>query len=89
MTTYYSYKEVNELINKYLDRGGDFEELEEGLYTYGLAMLHAHPDLKLKTFIIQEVVLNEWSTAFTIRGYNKTPKKYEKMLERVIEAQEE
>ena len=55
-------------------------ELQEGVLGYGLCMLYKKG---LKTFIIKEYYINEWSSGHSIIGYNKMPKKYEKMLEKI------
>ena len=75
----YDYKSVDNLVQKYLDKGGDITTIEEGsLLDYGLAICYGDG---LKTCIIKETYLNEWSSAYTIRFYNKIPKKYAKMIE--------
>ena len=73
---------IETLIKKYFDKGGEVWTLKDGGLGYGLLMLCGQG---LKTTIIKEVYLNEWSSGHTMRMYNKTPIKYEKMLERVLE----
>lgn len=78
----YTISQINQLINQYTDKGGELYPVEEGcLLDYGLAILKGEG---LKTIIIKEKYLNEWSSAYTLRLYNKTPKKYEKILEDLI-----
>ena len=36
---------------------------------------------KYKTAIIKEVYLNEWSSAYSVVFYNKTPLKYQKIID--------
>lgn len=69
-----------DLINRYINRGGNCVELIEGVLGFGVTMLYGNG---LKTFIIKEYYINEWTSGHTIRAYNKTPKKYEKMLEEI------
>ena len=75
----YSCVAVEKLIERYTNKGGEVTEIEEGVLGYGLLMLHGEG---LKTTIVKEVPLNCWSSAHTIRTYNKCPKKYAEMLER-------
>lgn len=77
----YTISQINQLINQYTNKGGELYQIQEGcLLDYGLAILYGE---NLKTIIIKEKYLNEWSSAYTLRLYNKIPKKYEKMLEEV------
>lgn len=78
MAKYYTLGACENLISKYIDAGGEVVTLEEGVLGLGLTMCYGEG---LKTAIIKEVYLNEWSSAHTVRMYNETPKKYEKMLE--------
>ena len=79
MAKLYTYEAVTKIIDKYISKNGEVTEIEEGVLGYGLLMLHGEG---LKTTIIKEVPLNSWSSAHTIRMYNKCPKKYAEMLER-------
>lgn len=63
-------------IDLYLEKGGSVTIIEEGVLGLGTVLLHSGEGLK--TIIIREVYLNEWSSAHTIRCYNKLPKKYER-----------
>lgn len=75
-------KDIEKLIQKYIDNGGEYIELYEGTLGYGvIALVDARG--KLKQFIIKEVYLNEWSSTHTITTYAKRglPKKYDKKLE--------
>lgn len=83
--TYRSFEYINNLINKYLNAGGEVATLQEGSLGYGTMLLYAPKEAKLRTFIIQERFLNEWSSTHTIRGYNNIPDKYQKMLDKVFE----
>ena len=76
------YNDIGKLIDKYIDNGGTYIELYEGVLGYGTIILCDNTG-KLKQFVIQEKYLNEWSSYHTITTYNKRglPKKYEKDLE--------
>ena len=84
--TLYSFTAVEQLMNEYYDRGGLVEIIEEGVLGYGFLIMHG---TGLKTSIVKEVYLNEWSSAHTIRMYNKMPKKYEHILEDYWKKEEE
>ena len=74
--TYYNYKEADNLVKKKNKKGGNVIEFSGSLVDSYL--LYGY---KLKTTIIKEIYLNEWSSGVTIRMYNKTPKKYQKIIE--------
>lgn len=86
MPKLYTAEPISELINRYLDAGGEMVTLEEGVLGYGLTMLYGEG---LKTIIITEVYLNEWSSGHKVRCYNVMPKKYEKMLDEWWKKQDE
>lgn len=69
----YTCSAVEQLINEYVNRGGVAYEIEPGCLGYGFMILTGDG---LKTVIIKEIYLNEWSSAHTIRMYNKIPAKY-------------
>lgn len=75
----YDYKQVDSLIERYLNKGGEALQTREGVLGSGDWLLYDYND-KLKFIVICEVALNCWSSAHTIRAYNKMPKKYEKIL---------
>lgn len=70
MATYHSLAVVEGVIDHYAKNGGNCEELREGVLGYGTLVLTAPG---LKTAVIRERYLNEWSSAHTIRLYNKRP----------------
>lgn len=78
--THYTSTAVQKLISRYVNKGGEVWTLQEGNLGYGLTMLIGDG---LKTVIIREVPENSYSSLHTIRRYNKTPKKYLKMLEEI------
>lgn len=82
MKNLYSCKAVAELIDDYINRGGEVVTIEEGVLGYGITLLYdTREPMRLKFIVIKEVYLNAWSSAHTIRQYNKIPQKYEKMLD--------
>ena len=76
----YNYKAVEQLMNQYIEQGGNVHILDEGSLVYGLVVCEGEC---LKTAVIKEVYLNEWSSAQSIRLYNNMPKKYAKMIEHI------
>lgn len=73
----YTSKAVDQLINHYIEKGGEVTELEEGVLGHGHLLLHG---AGLKTTVVKEVYINEWSSGHKVRSYNETPKKYEKLI---------
>ena len=71
---YFSLKDVDTLINECFDQGYGMETCYEGTLGYGKIVLIA-PDDKHWNFIIQEVYLNCWSSAHTIRRTRKISNK--------------
>lgn len=76
----YSCEAVNDLICRYTDKGGEMYEMREGVLGHGDLLLYDFSG-HLKTIVIREIALNEWSSAHTIRAYNEMPAKYLKILE--------
>lgn len=76
----YTLEAVEQVIDKWIAAGGEITTVKEGCLGWGLTICHGDG---LKTAVITEVYLNEWSSAHTIRIYNKMPKKYKAMLEDV------
>ena len=82
MTTY-TLKSCETLIDTYINTyGGDMFLLEEGVLGLGKILLCAEGK---KTVIIKEIYLTAWSSGHTIRRYNKTPKKYTKLMDKILE----
>jgi hypothetical protein len=77
MKSYYSLAACNELISRYVDKEGEIITLDEGCLGLGTIVCLAEG---CKTAVIQEIYLNEWSSAHTIRLYSKTPKKYLQLI---------
>lgn len=77
----YTLKAVEGLIEKY---GEDSE-----IFTIEGGLLDSYiiTSDKFKTAIIKEVYLNEWSSAYSVVFYNKTPLKYQKIID-LLEGEE-
>ena len=79
---YISIKEIQDLIKRYVDKGGEVIEIIPGCLGYGTTLLlnNGH---NLKEFVIEEYYLNEWSSGHRLMTYNKgISKKYKDMLEK-------
>lgn len=75
----YGCSYVENLMQQYVDKGGEICTIVEGCLGYGLTICHGEG---LKTAVIKEIYLNEWSSAHSIRMYNKCPKKYAEILDK-------
>lgn len=73
----YSLKFIEDLINQYINKGGEIAEVEEGCLGYGTTICFGDG---LKYAVIEERFQNSWSSTHTIKMYNKLPNKYEVML---------
>lgn len=73
----YTLQAVDNLIERYINRGGEIVTITDGVLGYGTTLLVGD---NLKTIVIQEKYLNEWSSGHTIRTYNVTPKKYKEYV---------
>jgi len=73
----YTLEACHDLIDKYYKQGGEAIELTPGCLGLGTTICIGEG---LKSCIIQEVYLNEWSSGHKIRFYNKMPSKYNKLL---------
>jgi len=69
----YSSSAVDKLIANYIERGGETTELDEGVLGHGHLVLTGDG---LKTAVVKEVYINEWSSGHKVRFYNETPAKY-------------
>lgn len=76
----YTLEAVENLIQKYYKKDPEMEMVEviDGVLGYGTTVLRGQ---NLKTAVIQERYVSPWSSTHTIRLYNKTPKKYENLIE--------
>lgn len=73
----YTLKQIDQLINHYLDKGGEVFQIEDGVLGYGHLVIWA-PGLKFAT--VKEVTLNEWSCAHKIRLSHKIGAKAAKVV---------
>lgn len=74
----YTFESIEKLIQQYYERGGEVVEVVSGCLGYGTTICYGDG---LKTAVIQERYVNEWSSTHTIRMYNKMPKKYADMID--------
>jgi hypothetical protein len=77
----YTTKAVQDIISKYVERGGEVIEVVEGVLGYGTTICFGDG---LKFCVIQEHFVNAWSSNHSIRLYNKLPKKYEALIEEYL-----
>jgi hypothetical protein len=76
----YTNEAVENLINKYVERDGEIIEAIEGCLGYGTVICSAYG---CKYAVIEEVFLNAWISAHTIKMYNNLPKKYNNLLQNI------
>lgn len=76
MAKLYTLSAVEKLAEKYHAKGGQVVIVKEGVLLDDMVMLGEG----LKTAIIKSVFLNEWSSAYSVRFYNRLPKKYESII---------
>lgn len=88
MTTY-SYKAVDNLINRYAEKTDNFSNGGIIEFCGSLCDNYILFGDGLKTTIIREKYLNEWSSGSTIRMYNKTPEKYQRIIDLWLDGDEE
>jgi hypothetical protein len=79
MKNYYTIEACENLMQRYEAKGGEITQIYEGGVGLGLIVCHGEG---LKTVIISEVYLNAWSSAHSIRMYDKMPEKYRKLIEK-------
>lgn len=75
----YSLEAVEGLKEQYYESGGQVVTIKEGALLDDLIMFGNG----LKTAVIVNRYLNAWSSAYTVRFYNKVPKKYETLLQNI------
>lgn len=78
--TLYTVSSVEKLIADYLEAGGQMLQMREGTLGCGDVLLYDEGG-RLKTYIIREVYINEWSSGQTVRSYQKIPAKYRALVE--------
>lgn len=79
----YNSEVVNGLIEKYERASGWFEIVDDRtvLLDFNVAILGGKD---LRYCVIKDVFLNSWSSAYSIKFYNKLPKIYKKLLDNPI-----
>ena len=80
----YTLSACENLIQKYLEIGGDVVTLVEGTLGLGLTVCYCEG---YKTAVITEIPLNCWESAHSVRMYNKMPEKYQKMIDELEDAE--
>ena len=80
MQTIYTLSACEKLMEKNMVNHGENYHIKGGSLGLGLIICQAPGK---KTAIIQETYLNAWSSGHTIRLYNKTPQKYQKLIEKI------
>lgn len=79
--TLYTVSSVEKLIADYLEAGGQMLQMREGVLGCGDVLLYDEGG-RLKTYVIREIALNEWSSGQTVRSYRKIPAKYQALVNR-------
>lgn len=79
MSKIYSSKAVNDFIQQLSD---DYD-----VYTIDGCLANNYIITRdgYKTIVIKEQYLNEWSSGNTIRMYNETPKKYQDVINAILD----
>lgn len=81
----YSYRAVDKLIADAVEiYGAEVYTLEGSLLDNYIITGE-----KIKTYIVKEIYLNEWSSAYNVRSYNKIPEKYQKVIDLIENGEEE
>lgn len=75
----YTCTSIDNFISKYIEKGGKAYCTDEGVLTSGDWILFDTRG-KLKSCIIKEVYVNDYSSAQSLRKYRKLPEKYAKMI---------
>ena len=74
----YSIESCNQLIEKYINFGGEVFTIQEGILGIGHIILHNAKGKK--TVIIKEYYINAWTSGHDVKMFNKLPKKYAKLI---------
>lgn len=73
----YTHTKLNETL---INQGFEYYCIEEGALIDDLAI---YTKEGFKSIVATSVYLNEWSSAYKIRKYNKLPAKYQEMLNNI------
>lgn len=76
----YDYHEVNELIERLVSFGYECRQTDEGCLGEG-NWICVPPDDKYYNYLINEVPVNEWSSAHTIRRCSRLSKANQRLFE--------
>ena len=77
----YTLKSCEDLISRYINKyGGEMLTINEGVLGLGTVLLYGAKGKK--TAIIKEFFINSWSSGHKVRLYNKTPMKYQKIIDK-------
>lgn len=74
----YTSGAVQQLADYYVENGGEVFEVEEGTLGWGLTLMVRDG---WKSAVVRETYVNEWSSAHTVRMYERLPKKYQKLID--------
>ena len=74
----YTSGAIQELADYYIENGGEVFEVVEGTLGWGTTVMVREG---WKSAVVQEVYVNEWSSAHKVRMYHRLPKKYQTMLD--------
>lgn len=75
----YAYTSIDEFIIRYIKKGGQAYCIDEGVLASGDWILFDKRG-KLKSCIIKEVYISDYSSGQSLRRYRKLPEKYAKMI---------
>lgn len=76
----YTSGAVQQLADYYMENGGEVYEVEEGTLGWGLTLMVRDG---WKSAVVRETYVNEWSSAHTVRMYERLPRKYQKFLDEI------
>lgn len=75
----YAYTSIDDFIIWYIKKGGQAYCIDEGVLASGDWILFDKRG-KLKSCIIKEVYISDYSSGQSLRRYRKLPEKYAKMI---------
>lgn len=77
----YNLSSCETLITNYIKYGGTSTVLSEGVLGLGTVLLHSAAGKK--TILIKEFFINSWTSGHSVRMYNKVPKKYQTIIDKL------
>jgi hypothetical protein len=83
--TLYTHETISEYLTRCIERGQEVYEIPGCLLDSYIVL----PDEKYKGAIIKEEYLNEWSSAQSLRFFNKTSKRTQKIIDLLESGDEE